>query len=165
MITQEQAVYLLALQKVLKDTHTSEIVLKNERTNLDLMSPEDRKWEFKVQYYSNKRVSFKISIHHLETNTNIGLMRVCYNSGHKNPEIASTRVPDFLKPFAGASLDDSHIHFFVQGYKDLAWALPLKSHDFPAKKITSYDEYMEAVKSFNKAINLISPISILKPIL
>lgn len=141
--------------------------LKAERNRLDLYSPDEDEWKFVFNIFSNKRITFKISMHHHEDNLKEGLLRVDFKGGHRNPESVNAYVPDFLKPYAGDWFqNESHIHLFVESYKDLAWAIPLKDFDeFPIKEVNSYSDYSQAIRAFAERINLISRFAIQEPIL
>jgi hypothetical protein len=109
----------------------------------------------------NKKISFKISLHNQEDNTKEGLMRIDYKSGHKNPEGIASNVPDIVKPYAGYWFqNEPHIHIYVEGYKDLAWAIPLSVSNFPVPTINSIDEFKSAICAFAKDISIITPFSI-----
>lgn len=167
MITQEDAKYLLKLPKVIAEDTDATVDLNQEKNRLNLYSPEDDEWKFILQINSNKKISFRISIHHQENNYKEGLFRVDFKSGHRNPEHLNAFVPDFVKPYAGVWFEnESHVHLFVEGYRNLAWAVPLKNYDdFPVKEVDSHQDFLKAVRSFTGAINLISEFAIQKPLL
>lgn len=75
MITQKQAEYLLALPKKLENNN-NEIDLMAERTKFILVSHDDDEWKFLFQIYSNKKISFRISLHNQENISNMGLLRM-----------------------------------------------------------------------------------------
>lgn len=64
--------------------------------------------------------------------TNIGLLRFDYNpfNTHLNPDYITADLPDFLVPFANFKIRQnvSHVHFAVNGYAELVWAIPLENH-------------------------------------
>lgn len=161
-ITQEQAEYLLALPKKITEGDDVTINLKNDRIRLELYSPGDADWKFLLQIASNMKITFRINFHHLENSTKEGLLRIDFKSGqHKNPEDINSFVPEFLRPYAGAWLNESHIHFFVEGYQNLAWALPLREYDdFPIKRISTFPEFAKATRIFMEKINVVSNIPI-----
>ncbi|WNY24387.1 hypothetical protein MmiHf6_17180 [Methanimicrococcus hongohii] len=49
---------------------------------------------------------------------------------------------------------NGHIHYAVNGYKPLAWAIPLDSDDFPVKELAERDDYIKTLKAFFDKINL-----------
>ncbi len=167
MITQEQANRLLALPKQIEGGDDFTIDLKIERNRLDLFSPDEADWKFVFHIFSNKRITFKISMHHHEDNLKEALLRIDFKGGHRNPEFVNDYVPDFLKPYAGDWFqNEAHIHLFVESYKNLAWAMPLKDFDeFPIKEVHSYPDFSLAIRAFAERINLISGFAIQEPIL
>ena len=62
---------------------------------------------------------------------------------------------DFL-PFTGQWLDGygGHIHYVINGYKPLTWAIPLEIDTFSVKKINEFTNIVEAFHAFCKIINL-----------
>lgn len=166
MITQVLAKYLLDLPKEITKGDTN-IDLLAERIRLILVSPEDDDWEFLVEITNNKKKTFKISFHHQENNANEGLLRIDYNSGHRNPEIVNEFVPEPLKKFAGYWFEyEPHIHLFVESYKDLAWAMPLKDYvDINVKDIQSSEDYSNAVYEFASQTNIITKFVVQQTIL
>ncbi|MFS4418606.1 DUF6978 family protein [Maribacter sp. 2307ULW6-5] len=104
----------------------------------------------------------KTSIHHLESNSFTNLLRIDYKGTHRNPEIIKETLPSYLKKYAGKwfNLDEHHMHVFVEGYKPLAWAIPLKDHDFPVKELNSTSDLSDLITNFAKLINLKSQINI-----
>lgn len=166
MITQAQAQYLLELPKEIIKGGNS-LNLLNERIRLTLVSPDDDEWEFLINISNNTKKVFKISFHHQENNTYEGLLRIDYNGGHRNPETINAFVPDILKPYVSYWFEnEAHIHFFVEGYKDLAWAMPLKDYgDFIVPNIESAEDYSKAVVEFGKHTNIITKFVVQQAIL
>lgn len=166
MITQDQAEYLLKLPKRIIKGEDIPIDLKIEKNLFELYSPDDDEWKFSVQIFSNKKIIFRISVHHLEENSKEGLLRVDFKAGHRNPETVNSFVPDFLKPYTGKWFqNESHIHLFVESYKNLAWAIPLKDYeDFPVKGIESYSDFSDALICFSRKINLLSYFTFQGPV-
>ncbi|MBI5747739.1 MAG: hypothetical protein HZA00_01350 [Nitrospinae bacterium] len=97
----------------------------------------------------------KMTLHFQEEDASIGLLRVDFNGRHPNPEIANDKVPDIFKSFAGQWLEESHIHYFVEGYKPLAWAIPLKADNtFSVKDFSNTSEFGNILQVFGNKINL-----------
>jgi hypothetical protein len=161
MLTKVQVDYLLQLPKVFSDKDAI-IDLVKEKNRLNLVSPEDNEWKFLVEITSNKKISFKISLHCQENNTNVGLLRIDYKGAHKNPEIVNAFVPEFLKPYTAMTFyNETHIHIFVDEYRNLDWAIPLKNYgEFPILEIDSNNDLTSAIKAFAKKINIISELTI-----
>lgn len=166
MITQTQAKYLIELPKEIRKGSNT-LNLSDDKIRIILSSPDDDEWEFLVDITNNKKKAFKISFHHQENNTNEGLLRVDFNSGHRNPELINEFVPDFLKTYVSRwFLNEAHIHFFVESYKDLAWAMPLKDYSgFTTKDIESTEDYSKAIVEFFKHTNIITKFAIQQTIL
>ena len=57
------------------------------------------------------------------------------------------------------------MHFYVESYKPLAWAIPLEATDFPIKDITHQSDLNELITSFANKINLKSKINIQQSII
>lgn len=167
MFTRTQVEYLLRLPKELENKGQLVVDLAKNKNRFHLVSPDDDDWEFLVDITNNKRISFRISFHHQEDTTKEGLLRIDFKSGHRNPDIANEFVPDFLHPYVGYWFDnEAHIHFFVEGYKELAWAMPLKDYKkFTVLDIDSYEDFSNAVLEFAKEINLKSHLNIQQAII
>jgi hypothetical protein len=170
-ITNEQAEYLLKLPKKVVD---NEILLKKLTIDqkfpfdarFELVSEKDDEFTFLWEIQQSKKNSIRVSFHHQENDSKTGLLRVDYNSGHKNPEIISEYVPEKFHPFAGKyfSNNEHHIHYHIQGYKSLAWAIPLTIDSFQIKELNN-DEYFNStfanvIKLFAKTVNIETEISV-----
>jgi hypothetical protein len=166
MLNQEQAKYLLELKKSFK-SKPSVVDLRSDKIRIELVSPDDLEWEFLVDITSSRKKSFKISLHHMETKSKQGILRVDFNSSHRNPETINSFVPKSCHAFVGYwFLDEPHIHIFVEGYRDLAWAIPLASDDrFSVKSIDSSKTFADAIKEFAKLISLTDSLEIQEAIL
>lgn len=92
----------------------------------------------------------------------IGLIRIDYNGQHINPEGISATLPDKFHKYAGKffKYDEPHIHYYVDGYKGLAWALPLDSESFEIKRLNSQNDIVDSILNFNKLINLETKFSV-----
>jgi hypothetical protein len=165
MFTQEQADYLLALQK---ETDKGLVVdLSLPKIRFALKSPDDDEWEFIVDISNSRKKIFKISLHHMETRAKEGLLRVDFNGSHRNPETTSNTVPEVCKPFVGRWFqNEPHIHIFVEGFRDLAWAIPLSDYNnFDVKLVESSGDFASAIKEFTRRINVTTPYQIQEAIL
>ena len=71
-------------------------------------------------------------------------------------------MPNNFKPYIGLYLDDypGHIHYNVDGYKNLAWAIPLDVDQFSVKNIKSNEDITNAFQQFCKTINVQTDIKI-----
>ncbi len=166
MLTNQEAKYLLELEKVLRDPNQV-IDLSKKKNRLDLISHQDSDYEFWVEITTNQKIILKTSIHHLESNSYIGLLRIDYKGGHHNPPNIEPTLPEFLIPYADKWFDptESHMHIYVEGYKPLAWAIPLRDIDFPIKDITEPSDLSDLIINFARQINLKSLINIQQAIL
>ncbi len=166
MLTNEEAKYLLGLDKSLTDSNQI-VDLSNKKNRLDLISYEDSDYNFWIEITSNQKIILKSSIHHLESNSFIGLLRIDYKGGHHNPTVVKQKLPEYLKPYTDKWFEptEPHMHIFVEGYKPLAWAIPLTATDFPIKDISDPSDLNDLIVNFAKKINLNSKINIQQAIL
>ena len=159
MITKQQADYLLNLPKHIIEDDT---VLERKVYTLNipisdriyLVSKEDDEFSFFWELYQSPKNQIKLALHHQEADASIGLLRVDYNGRHKNPEELADSVPEIFRPFVGQWINESHIHHFVEGYKDLAWAIPLSIDSFPVKEYSNPKGLSNALTAFANSINL-----------
>ncbi len=84
------------------------------------------------------------------------MLRVDFNGRHLNPMGIIPTLPEIFRPFAGQWLDNyaCHIHYVVNGYKPLAWAIPLELDEFPVKELNSREDYSQTLSAFFQKINL-----------
>jgi len=160
-MTVKLADYLIGLDKyVIEEGKRKESFSMNTSFPMDirltLSAPEDLDQNLMVNIKESMRKSLKISFHHQDDGTKNGLLRVDYGSRHLNPFDVTASVPDMFRPFAGLWLDGypGHIHYVVDGYKPLAWALPLEFDGFPVKGLTERVDYMHTLDAFFDKINL-----------
>lgn len=114
----------------------------------------DGNFTFLMQITQSK-LNIKISLYLQESSRPIGLFRVDYNaSDHKNPVISNEHVPDYVKPYTNKHIYGGHVHMYVQGYKPLAWAVPIDSHDFSIKEMTGINSFYAAIDEFCDIISL-----------
>ncbi|MBD1259805.1 hypothetical protein HZY62_04335 [Maribacter polysiphoniae] len=165
-MTNQKAEYLIKLEKVLADPHQT-IDLKNKKNRLELVSHQDSERNFWVEMTSNQKIILKTSIHHLESNTFVGLLRIDFKGTHQNPTGIKDTLPEDLIPYVGKWFEpeDHHMHVFVEGYKPLAWAIPLADTDFPIKEINDASDLSDLITNFARLINLKSLINIQQAIL
>jgi len=165
MFSQDLADHLISLPKTINDGGAN-INLQDENSRLYLKSEDAPNYDFLVQIYSNKKKTFGISIHNQEDNSHIGLIRIDFNGGHKNPEKANEFVPNYVKKYEGHWFEnESHMHLYIQGYSPLAWAIPLSDSNFPIKNISDNNEYESAIIAFMNIINNKTNIQFQHPIL
>lgn len=129
---------------------------------LTLSAPEDLDQNLLMDIKESEKKSLKISLHHQDNNTQNGLLRVDFNARHFNPvDVIDDTVPEKFKPFAGLWLDyyAGHIHYLVDGYRPLAWAIPLELDDFPVKELNGMEDYTRTLNAFFRKINLKTTIT------
>ena len=86
-----------------------------------------------------------------------------YNGIHRNPATYNEKTPLELRRYVGKWINESHIHYAVDGFSDLAWAIPLKDTDFPIKSIdlmNLYTNFAEAIIAYAKYLNIKTTINI-----
>lgn len=137
------------------------INLLDEKTRLILNNVDEPEYNFLFEVTSHRKITFKISLHNQEDNTKEGLMRVDYKGGHKNPEGINAFVPEIVKPYVSYFFqNEPHIHVYVKGFKDLAWAVPLSVYNFPVLDVNNIDDFRNAINAFAKEINIVTPFVI-----
>lgn len=175
-LTNEQADYLLSLPKKIVNNEDilNQIIIEQKfplNLRFELISPSDNEVTFLWEINQSKKHGIRLSLHHQENDSKTGLFRVDFNSGHVNPEAISEFLPEKFHPFAGKIFtnNEHHIHYHVQGYKTLAWALPINETDFPIKEINDDSEFntnfAELIEIFAKTINIVTKIKVEKLLL
>lgn len=160
MFSNELAYKLINLPKMIVGGETT-INISNEKNRITLINHDEPEYEFILEISSHRKITFKISLHHQENNTKEGLIRVDFKGGHKNPETITEFVPENVKKYLGYFFqNEPHIHIYVEGYKNLAWAIPLKDYNFPVLDIKNTDDFIVAINAFTKEINIVTPFLI-----
>jgi hypothetical protein len=159
-MTQDQINHLLALPKrVEKDGILEESITFDQQVPFQhkykLKSPIDDSYTFLYTVDQSAKNHLKLTLHFMDNDTKIGLLRIDFNGQHQNPEDISADLPEYLHPFAGKffSYDEPHIHCYIEGYKPLAWAKPLEN-DYPVQNISSPADVLSAFYAFNTMIAL-----------
>jgi hypothetical protein len=158
-MTVELADYLIGLDKhivldgELKDTYLLDIQYPM-KFRLDLASTEDLDQNLMVDIWESEKKAFKISLHHQDDNTQYGLLRVDYGHRHLNPQEILSSLPEKFHPYAGQWLECPHIHYVVDEYKPLVWAIPLEDDNFPVKSIEGREDYAQTLQAFFNKINV-----------
>ena len=167
MFTNEQAEYLIKLPKKIleNDLLIDQIQIEQKypfSKKFILGSPSDFEFTFLLDVNQSEKKVLKVSLHYQEDQSKIGLLRVDFNGTHKNPETIHEDLPEKFHKYAGKWFDynDHHIHFYVQNYKPLAWALPLIDDEFPIKDIKNNQDVGDSFLSFCERINLITKIKL-----
>lgn len=125
---------------------------------IELVAEDDEDIAFMWQISQSPKNLIRLSLH-CQDGDNTGLIRVDYNSGHNNPEIAIDTLPEIFRPYIGKHFDDKehHVHLFVEGYRQLEWALPLSDFDIEVKNVSEdsiLGDMADAIVSFSKLINV-----------
>lgn len=160
-MTVELAEYLIGLDKYivengkLADAYLLDIQFPMS-FRLTLTTPDDLDQNLLVDIKESEKKSLKISLHHQDNSTQNGVLRVDYNGRHLNPVDIIPTLPEVFRPFAGQWLDNcaGHIHYVVNGYKPLAWAIPLEIDEFPVKELNGREDYSRTLSAFFQKINL-----------
>lgn len=166
MITKTQVDYLLDLPKhIFEDEKYLE--RKNYMPSLPIndriymASKADDDFIFFLDIWQSSKNQLKMKLHYQEEEASIGLLRIDFNGRHHNPEIENDNVPDEFKPYAGKWIEESHIHYFIEGYKTLNWAIPLSiDESFPIKTFTDSSQIGSIIQAFGKKINLKTQLTI-----
>lgn len=115
---------------------------------------------FLLELRQEEENHLKITLHFQEHSNYIGLLRIDYNGSHKNPKESKAELPTEVIPFVDSYIHESHVHFYVQGYKPLTWAVPLSVYSFDVKHISDMDSFIQAVQAFCKKINVVTRCNI-----
>jgi hypothetical protein len=166
MFTNEEALYLIELpKKILHNESLLDDIKITQKFPFNakylLGSETDKEFIFLMDVKQSAKFSLKFDLHHPEDQTNIGLLRVDYFGKHKNPEVMNEKVPLVFHNYVGKWFEYSehHIHFYVEGYRELDWALPLIDDPFPIKNIENNTDISDAFLHFCKRINLVTKIN------
>lgn len=172
-MTQDLADELLHIKKkIFIDNEIKDSIVLNQTSHFnmrfELVSKDNEEYSFLWEFKQSSKDALRISLHFQENDSKIGLFRVDYNAGHPNPVEILPSLPDKFKPYAGQWLRDSHVHYYVEGYKPLAWALPIEETDVSIKDIKDNDissSFADAIMNFAKMINIETTITINKTLL
>ena len=152
--------YLLNLpKKVESNGNIKEAIVFNGavpiRYSFTLVSLECSGITFQYDINQSEKNHFKLSLYLMYDDEKIGLFRVDYNGQHKNPEGIIATLPSKFHQYAGKwfTFNEPHIHYHVDGYKPLAWAVPL-DEKFKIKELNDQSDVVGACLEFNDLINL-----------
>lgn len=171
IITNEQARYLMGLKKkILIDGKTVDNIILDQMFPLniryEIISEENSDYVFLWQIKQSSKLALQVSLHYQENESKIGLLRVDYNRGHKNPDTNNGSLSPMFIPYIGKWFDDSesHVHFHEDGYKPLAWAVPIEDTEIEVKSLgDAFDANTDlagVLRGFAKIINLETVIQI-----
>ena len=164
MITTEQAKdlidakkYIIKDDKILKDYHIVQTFPMDEKIELAVGNGDDSMM-FTWQINQGQKDSLRMSLHCQQYESNIGLFRVDYNRGHKNPASAPADLPAYFRPYIGKIFgkSESHVHIHVSSDKQqMLWAMPIEVSDIELKVFdASPDSVAKSILAFAKAINI-----------
>lgn len=161
MISIEQCEYLLKLPKKveIKGNLEEEITLQAAipiKYSFTLIAPEDNEFSFLYVINQSEKNHFKLSLFLMHDDEKIGLTRIDFNGQHLNPEGITDNLPNKFHQYAGRffKYDEPHVHYHVEGYKNLAWAIPLENDPFKIKVLNNQNDIVDAFLEFNNLINL-----------
>ena len=170
IITNDQADYLIHLKKkIFQDDKLLDSIILNQEYpivwSFDLVSAEDEDFSFKWVIKQSGKNALKISLHYQESDSNIGLLRVDYCGTHQNPQTIIDQLPEKFHKYVGKyfSHEESHVHYHVDGYKPLAWAIPITDSEMKTIKITEENKNNDLISSildFARLINIETQITI-----
>lgn len=159
-LTNAEAQNLIEIpKKIFKDNSIIEkIALPNKNKVQFTLHPEDeaKKDTFLLSINKSDKNDLKLTLHFQEGEFKIGLLRIDYNSRHFNPSNILITLPDKFKKYAGKSFNygEHHMHYYVEGYKPLSWAIPLFDDDFSIKKLNNANNVFDVIECFAKKIYL-----------
>ena len=145
------------LRRLPKKTREASVVidLSVRKTRIDLYAPREPLHDFFIEITRSNKVAFMISLHHQHEPSHEGLLRIDYRGGHQNPVEVTSDVPPLIATFAGRLfIDEAHIHYPVDGYPSLAWAVPLTTVVPALPTIENTAEIGTAISAFAQLINL-----------
>jgi len=160
MFTNEEAKELIEIKKILEKPN-QELSFSTEKLRIDLIVPGEPDYKFFIDVNPYKRIQFKLTLHSQEKFNNVRLLRIDFKGSHNNPEHILDTLPNFLRPYVGMEFRrEAHIHFYVEGYKPLVWAMPLSKYSFDIKKLNSEEDYVTALVNFAKLLNVQSKLNV-----
>lgn len=121
------------------------------------------------QINQSEKMQIRLSLHIQQEETNIGLIRLDYNAGHRNPTEISPNLPAVFHDYAGFDFANcpAHVHFHTENTpRDLVWALPIDECDIDIKDFDGRQPNVRGViQSFAKYINLTTQLAINVPLI
>ena len=112
------------------------------RFRLHMVSAFDQNKGFVLDVKQSEKFGIRLNFQVMD-NANWGLARLDYNSNHKNPEVLTEDVPQMFHTHVGELfVMKAHLHYHVEGYPQLAWALPLDETEITTKDV-SYNAMLQ----------------------
>jgi hypothetical protein len=138
------------------------------RKRLNLANIDGIKHEFVLDVKQSEKYGIRLNFQMMD-DMNWGLARLDYNSNHKNPGILTEDVPEkFHAHVAELFVGKAHLHYHVDGYPQLAWALPLDETEISTKDVNDDNMtqgFVDAFYSFLNYLNVQTRISINKMVI
>lgn len=161
-ITNEQAQLLIDIdKKITKENSLVDSICLQQEFPIDIryrmIDTVDGNYEFLWRIKQSSKNAIKLSLHVQDEDSNIGLLRIDYNGPHQNPQIAREDLPIKFQPYVGKWFNnESHIHYYVEGYKPLAWAIPIEDSLLETKTIEEdkTETIKNAILEFANLINV-----------
>ena len=174
-MTYEESLRLLRIRKLVKGRDGAFIksIEIDSGRRLDMrigLVSDDGAYDFQWCITQSSKDMLKMSLHMMDVDSKEGIFRVDYNSGHLNPKERRPELPDAFVPYIGKqfAINEHHVHYYVEGYRSLAWALPLAVTNIEQRELREdhyADDIASAVESFAKAVNIDIKFTILQSIL
>ena len=168
-LTFEEALRLINLPKWVVDEEGNKIQRLSldqkfpMQTRLTLLSDEDIVREYLVDVKQSEKMGIRLNFQLMDS-LNWGLARLDYNNNHVNPEELTDKVPEIFHSHIGEFFNQkSHLHYHVEGFNPLAWALPLEETAISQKTVstlTMQTDFIEAFYSFMAYLNVQTEITI-----
>ena len=167
-ITNEQAQQLISIdKKILIDNSVVDSVVLEQKFPIDiryhLIDTAEGNYEFLWQISQSSKNYIKLSLHVQDEDSKIGLVRIDYNGPHQNPQTAKEGLPEIFKPYVGRTFNnESHIHYYVNGYKSLVWAMPIEDSQIKTKMIEpgKTESIKNAILEFARMIHVKTSVNI-----
>jgi hypothetical protein len=123
-----------------------------------LMCEQNNEYVFWYSIKQSKKYHLKLSLYLMVNDTRVGLIRIDYNGQHDNPMLPEDQeiVPLEFRIYAGKHFhyNEPHIHYSIEDFKPMAWAIPLSDIKFSVDKIHTQVDIGNAFLAFNKWISL-----------
>ena len=133
------------------------------RFRLRLVSALDPNKVFLLDVKQSEKFGVRLNFQMMD-GSNWGLARLDYNSNHKNPDEITGDVPEIFKSHAGELfVMRAHLHYHVDGYPQLSWALPLEETEIEQKDVKTEDlphGFIGAFNSFVRYLNIQTELQI-----
>lgn len=163
MLTTEDAIELIKMPKmILVDGHPQQQFIINQEFPIDIRiemcAVDNENLSFLWSIKQSKKMSIRMSLHCQQEDSHIGIIRVDYNSGHKNPDEAPDNLPEIFIPYIGKefSMNESHVHLHITDeVQQMLWAIPIQVSEMHIKTFDASSNDVESViVEFAKLINV-----------